>query len=311
MSLLDDARFREDLQNIGLSGADVAAKWPGQISKSTVNEYRRALAKKDGLPTPLKVAKADEAHGYKFESNEAGALLNTRPTETPQTRESALEILRAKGIDPELHDVTFGFSEWEQATKDGDLRTLYAVRVSAKPKTVAGGRLVSTSDVIDAIKSFTYIPEPVAYADESFVIVPTDFQFGKVDWNGGSRETHEQILTSFGKAQDFIREFRPREVCIVDAGDIIENIYSTSSQLATNDLSLPDQVVEAAYAMQRGLQMLAPHTKSLRYAAVSSNHGAHRLGPKSPAGDVHADYGLAVAKMLRNALTLNPEAFGM
>lgn len=297
MSLLDDpayvAALRTEATNVSLGDEY-------DVAETTIRRHRKKL----GIATPIPVKPLDSTGGESEAHNADGSASYVRFSETAWGYDDYCAFIRSKGQDPD--EVTFTWG-WTSNPAGGFWNKLNNVRSKVA---VAGGRMVSTSDVLDAIKSFTYIPEPVAYADESFVIVPTDFQFGKVDWNGGSKETHEQILNSFGKAQDFIREFRPREVCIVDAGDIIENIYSTSSQLATNDLSLPDQVVEAAYAMQRGLQMLAPHTNSLRYAAVSSNHGAHRLGPKSPAGDVHADYGLAVAKMLRNALTLNPEAFG-
>ncbi|MBG6106626.1 hypothetical protein [Frigoribacterium sp. CG_9.8] len=224
-----------------------------------------------------------------------------------------LDRLRVDGFDPEAFGYSIGNSVWTQHTKDQVTKTLYSNRFSAtlKPSTKeADERLVSHESVIEAIRSFTYVPQPVAFQHESFVLVPTDFQFGKVDWNGGSKETMEQVMESFSKAAAFVKEFRPREVAILDAGDIIENIYSTSAQLGTNDLDLPHQVVEAAFAMQKGLQMLAPLAPSIRYAAVSSNHGAHRIGPKSPAGDAHSDYGLAVAKILGNALTLNPAAFG-
>ena len=39
------------------------------------------------------------------------------------------------------------------------------------------------------------------------------------------------------------------------------------------------------HVMLTGIQMLAPLAPSPKYAWVSSNHGAHRIGPKSPAGD--------------------------
>ena len=145
---------------------------------------------------------------------------------------------------------------------------------------------------------------------KSLIIVATDFQLGKVDWNGGTADTLEQVLASFTRAAEQAVTERPQEIVIADAGDVIENIYSTSSQLGTNDLDLPHQVEAAMHVMLTGIEILAPLAPSLKYVAVSSNHGAHRIGPKSPAGDVHADYGLIVAKMIGRALALNPEAFG-
>lgn len=260
-----------------------------------------------------KLGKPDPRSLYRFEDDGDTVNLNLRASTVEQTIADVHRGFRNEGLNPDDFDIHIKRAKWENGAveDDGSLRVLHYCSVTAKRKSEAVKEaLVSHEAVLEAVRSFTYIPQPVAYQDESFVLVPTDFQFGKVDWNGGSKETLGQVLESFSKAAVFVKEFRPREVCIVDAGDIIENIYSTTAQLGTNDLDLPHQVVEAAFAMQRGLQMLAPLAPSVRYAAVSSNHGAHRIGPKSPAGDAHADYGLAVAKILGNALTLNPDAFG-
>src|SRR6187431_3116833 len=106
--------------------------------------------------------------------------------------------------------------------------------------------------------------------------MPTDLQVGKVDWSGGSEETTDQALESFARVAEFAKEFRPAEICIVDAGDPIENIYSTSSQLGTNDRDLPAQIEIAHHIFLTGVEMLAPLAPSIRYAAVSSNHGQQR-----------------------------------
>jgi hypothetical protein len=223
----------------------------------------------------------------------------------PVTLADARDWIRASGDDPEDYKLSI------RSIPYGNGLSSNMMAASPKPeKKASAEELVTAASVIEAIRSFTYIPEPRAFSDESFVIMPTDLQTGKVDFNGGTKETVEQALESFAKGSAFVKEFRPREVCIVDAGDSIENIYSVSSQLATNDLDLPHQVEVAMNIFLEGIKMFAPLTPSVRYAAVSSNHGAHRLGPKSPAGDVHADYGIVIAKMLGHALKLNDEAFG-
>jgi hypothetical protein len=263
-------------------------------------------------PTVEPPAPAPVEANYKWEQGADDFAGNSPASTVPLTEDDVQAFMRKKGLNPDEWESAWRFSEWEAQQKGGNIVVLHAFRVSGKRKGVVPGgeRLVSTAEVLEAIRTFTYIPEAVAHQDQSLVIVPTDFQFGKVDWNGGSKETLEQVLHSFAKAAEFAKEFRPAEIAIVDAGDIVENIYNTSSQLGTNDRDLPHQIVEAAFAMQKGLQMLAPCAPSIRYAAVSSNHGAMRLGPKAPGGDAHADYGIAIAKMLGNALTLNPEAFG-
>lgn len=222
-------------------------------------------------------------------------------------------VFRMFNLDPEqwaVDDDTVRMSMWQQSrrTDDGgrDVVNLYSYR--AKFRRRAGQE--TRAEFVERIKAFKFTPSTEPVTAQSLVVVPTDIQLGKTDWNGGSDDTLEQVLTSFHKAADIARIQRPAEIVIVDAGDIIENIYSTSSQLGTNDLDLPTQVSKAMEVMLEGIKILAPHAPRIRYAAVSSNHGAHRLGPKSPAGDVHADYGIAIARILQTSLRLNPEAFG-
>lgn len=222
-------------------------------------------------------------------------------------------LFKLFNLDPDVwlvEDDTVRMSMWQQSrrTEQGerDVVNLYSYRAKFRKH----GNTETTADFIDRIKSFTYTPVAHKPTSQSLVLVPTDIQLGKVDWNGGTADTLQQVLASFHKAADIARVQKPGEIVIVDAGDIIENIYSTSSQLATNDIDLPDQVAKAMEVMLEGIKILAPLAPSIRYAAVSSNHGAHRLGPKSPAGDVHADYGIAIARILQTSLKLNPEAFG-
>jgi len=223
------------------------------------------------------------------------------------------DVFRQFKLDPEAFEIvgdTVRMSSWQQSkrTEDGDRDTitLYSYRGSFRRRTTDPKVFAS---ILDRIKGFSFQPSEKARNPESLIVMPTDLQVGKVDWNGGSDETTEQALESFANVAEFAKEFRPAEICMVDAGDAIENIYSTSAQLGTNDRDLPAQVEIAHHIFLTGLEILSPHAPSVRYAAVSSNHGQQRLGPKSPAGDAHADYGLGIAKMIRRGLQLNPAAF--
>lgn len=223
-------------------------------------------------------------------------------------------IFEKWNLDPTVFRIdgdTVRMSSWQQSkrteTGDRDVITLYSYRARFTRITRDTALFESA---LDRIKGFQFIPAEKALNPETLIVMPSDLQVGKVDWNGGTAETECQALESFAATAEFAREFRPAEICIVDAGDPIENIYSTSSQLGTNDLDLPGQIEIAHHIFLTGIEMLAPLAPSIRYAAVSSNHGQQRLGPKSPAGDAHADYGLGIAKMIRRGLKLNPEAFG-
>lgn len=278
---------------------DIAAKW--NVANSTIAKWRKRILEKDGVPTQVKASELKDEHHEKWTGNDGEISVVVHEKITNEN------ILRKFGHNSDEVEIV-GVLEQTHWMIDGD-PSRYNHRYKFKVRRKVEGERTPQS-IIDDIRGFTYKPDPVAYSDQSLIVVAADLQAGKVDWNGGSAETHQQVMQSFHRAAELAKEYRPREICIIDAGDVIENIYSTSSQLGTNDLDLPHQVVVASHAMLGGIQALAPHAESLRYAAVSSNHGAHRLGPKSPAGDVHADYGIAIAKMLANALTLNKDAFG-
>jgi transposase-like protein len=300
IELLSNELFLSDLA--GDKGSrELAEKW--SVNKSTISNWRRRLAAKDGSPTQNKVTELKDEHRETWTGNEGEISVVIHEDITNEN------ILRKFGHDPELVEIV-GVLEQTHWMIDGD-PTRYNHRYKFKVRRKVEGE-VTPQSVIDDIRNFTYVPDAKnsAVRPETLVVVPADLQLGKVDWNGGSDTTYGQTMRSFARAAEFAREFRPAEIVMIDAGDVIENIYSTSSQLGTNDLDLPHQVVAASHVMLEGIKMFAPLAPKVRYAAVSSNHGAHRLGPKSPAGDVHADYGIAIAKMLANALTLNEDAFG-
>ncbi|GAB2699407.1 hypothetical protein BKA24_001797 [Microbacterium marinum] len=307
--------FLADLLDDDMTRDSICEKW--NASAGYVSGRRRkarderagkppVIPATDG-PTPSATGKADETFDVDIHGNVKMEKLADRIIPLAEW----LEDLRKQGFDPDDFTYSVGHSVWTQHTRAQVTKTLYANRFSATLRAAATKELlVSHEEVMEAIRTFQYIPADRAYQDKGFLLMPTDLQVGKVDIAGGTAQTAEQVLQSFARAAEIIKEERPREVAMVDAGDVIENVYNTSSQLGTNDRDLPHQVVEAMFLMQQGIQMLAPLTRELRYAAVSSNHGAFRTGPKSPGGDAHADYGLAVAKMLGNALKLNPAAFG-
>lgn len=217
-------------------------------------------------------------------------------------------------LDPAAFEVvgdTVRMSMWQQSRRlengDRDVVDLYSYRASFRRVSAEEER--DFLSILERVRGFEYVPPPVAVQDASVVAVPTDLQVGKVDMNGGTPETIAQALHSFAATAEFAEEFRPAEIVIVDAGDSIENIYNVSSQLGTNDRDLSRQIEIAHNIFLTGIEMLAPLAPSIRFAAVSSNHGSVRLGPKSPAGDAHADFGLGIARMMGRALRLNPAAF--
>lgn len=249
--------------------------------------------------TPAKKEKETGAAGsYKFDLSETDFEGESAATEKPLGANDVEEFLISKGLIPSEWEYSFKFSEWEQRTKDNEMHVLHAFKVSGRRK----ANYVSpeiTETYLNVIRNWE-ITEPATKdtTGASFIICPSDLQIGKVDWNGGTNETIEAVMKSFIKAAKYCVENKPSEIVIIDAGDIVENIYSTSSQLGTNDLGLPHQVSVAFELMLAGIKLLAPLAPTIRYVAVPSNHGSHRVGFKQPAGAVHEDWGLMLARII-------------
>ncbi|MET4703100.1 hypothetical protein [Frigoribacterium sp. UYMn621] len=269
------------------------------------------LRSKDGLPLKEKVARvqagsvAKQSAGESETHAEDGATSYVRFSQEVWGFEDYCEFIRQTGQDPDAVTFTWG---WTSNPNGGFWNKLNNVRV--KPVTIESEAPVVFESILDDIRSFTFVPEPVAYDATTAIIMPADLQVGKVDWNGGSKETAAQALHSFHEFAEYVRDSRPQEIHIVDAGDPIENVFNTSSQMGTNDLDLPHQIAAASHIFLKGIQILAPLAPVVGFKSVPSNHGAFRVGPKSPAGDAHADFGIVIAEMLRDSLSLNPASFG-
>lgn len=262
--------------------------------------YRHLAHKDVVLEQPIQVAAT-----YSWELGDKDFEGNSPTREKPATSNDVENFLRERGLNPDEWDYTFRFSEWEQSSKTAGLTTLHAFRVAGKRKQVKNEQKWEQA-YIDRIAAFKPVKIDSTASQESLVIVPTDFQIGKVDVDGGTFETIDSVMNSFHRIAEYAKQHKPREICIIEAGDIIENIYNVSSQLGTNDLGLPHQVALAYELMLTGIQLLAPLAPSIKYITVPSNHGTHRLGPKSPAGAVHDDWGVMLGHILKTSVKLSP-----
>jgi hypothetical protein len=210
-------------------------------------------------------------------------------------------FILGKGLSPAEWDYQWRFSEWEQSSKLHGTRTLHAVKVWGKRKKAEAGAFDIDAAIteIDAYRwnsADTNLIKQNAYGTQ--VVLANDFQLGKVDWNGGSKETLDQVFQSFVNVRSEANANLVKEIVVIDGGDIIENFYNTPSQRQTNDLSLPKQVLLAYKAMIKGLQMLADGGFKLTYVAVPSNHSRDRMGMQAASGDVHDDWGIVIAKLI-------------
>jgi len=284
--------------NVQIDDSNTKAGWAKQlgVDESSIRRHLKHAAR---------VTNTDEQRDSTEESSD-GTRAVTAIRDRPVTLEDARAWISSTGDNPDdytlsIRAIAYGVDQFSN-------------RMSATPKrkreTAADESPVVFQSILDDVRGFTYIPQPIAYDNTSAIIMPADLQVGKVDWNGSTRDTVAQALNSFHEFAAYVKESRPQEIHIVDAGDPIENVFNTSSQLGTNDLDLPHQIATASHIFLEGIKLLAPLAPVVGFKAIPSNHGAFRVGPKSPGGDAHADFGIVIAEMLRSSLTLNRAAFG-
>lgn len=252
--------------------------------------------------SPVEVSRPDDTPANaRWEISDTDFDGSSPASDKSLTVDDVRKFIVGKGLNPDEWDYQWKFSEWEQFSKANGLRTLNAFKVWGKRK----ANTAKFDDLIAQIDGFEWSPTKRFVAgnssNKSLVVLATDFQLGKTDWNGGTDNTIEQVMESFYQARLVAEAAGVDEIVVVDAGDIIENFYNTSSQRQTNDLSLPKQVLAAYKLMIRGLKELAYSDCVIKYVAVPSNHSRDRMGMQAPSGDVHDDWGIVVAKLIEAA----------
>lgn len=270
------------------------------VDESSIRRHLRHVPiVETGTDTPA-------SRGYKFDVGTNGNIdVTTKPTEQPQSVSEAEALLRSKGIDPDLYNVSYGWSEWEQSSKDGGIRTLNAYRIRATPKPATDIAVeVDWTAASKFIEGFTYIPAKRDYLVNTAVLQPTDEQWGKTDFAGGTPETEERVMNSYSAFCDYIKEYRPRQVLLARTGDGIENVCSTNSQRDTNDLDVPHMLVQSYKMDLRSLSMIAPLVEEVIDARVPSNHGRFRTGLKQDSGNPHADFGIGVGRQIQDTQSI-------
>ena len=258
-----------------------------------------------------RVVEEPQATGYSWNVGNEEFDGTSSSSVQPLSVDDVQKFIQSKGLNPEEWDYTWRFSEWEQFSKTNGLRTLHAFKVSGKRKPRTSPIVIDLAEFRHILDTFQYVSGKESLITTSRIVMPADLQLGKTDWNGNHKETIDQVLTSFHKVAEEADRKGNSEIVMVDAGDPIENIYNVSSQLATNSLSLPAQISQAFELMLTGIGILSK-VAPVRYVAVPSNHGAHRTGMKAMAGNVHDDWGIALADMIATATdieVIKPEPF--
>lgn len=163
------------------------------------------------------------------------------------------------------------------------------------------------SSIIDSLADFEYTPgQDMTGKPEAFIWA--DPQTGKTDRRGGgTKETVARSLTARDRFIDRIKVSKPEVVYFVDLGDPIENCFSTGSQVGTNDLSVPDQVLLYERLTVEMLKSILPYAGRIVHVAVTSNHGeARNATGNNPYGSEN-DWGLHMQQVVKDRFSERPD----
>ncbi len=209
------------------------------------------------------------------------------------------ELIEAAGIDPAEYEVVGNprISKWQQ--RDGG-EYLTAFRFSFTKKASAAIDLPLLYEQAKKTKP----TKPKAAGDKVFVIVPADYQIGKVASRGGTSETIARVLASYEKIEAKLKAGKWSRIVILDAGDIVESVSNAASlaQLQSNDLS-PMQQTDVAASLMWDLIKMAHKYAPVTYCSVGSNHCQFRFNGQTVGKPGLDDWGIVILQQLRRLST--------
>jgi hypothetical protein len=184
-------------------------------------------------------------------------------------------------------------SRWQRY--DGEWLTAY--RFQFRNRTGIGTDLPKL--FADTVKKHVKVKH-LASNQKALILAPADFQIGKTGSRGGTPELIERVLCSLDRAEALIKKNKYEHIWVLDMGDLIESISNTADQqqIATNDLSVPDQVslgIDLMWEIVKRVGQYAPIT----YGSIASNHCQVRANRQSIGRPGNDDWGIMVLKQLR------------
>jgi hypothetical protein len=190
-----------------------------------------------------------------------------------EPRISRWQVARPFPLEPAWH--TAVRIRWRRKNATIDLPLLYSLAKKTKPverKTVASGK--------------------------ALVVLWADLQVGKVDHRGGVEQMMQRVAETQKRLIHLVKKSKPERILFCDVGDTIENFGNVADlhQLATNDLSLMQQVDLATSMAWDTLKQLVKHAP-ITYLSVGSNHCQFRVN-KQKVGYATDDWAIHIGRTL-------------
>ena len=241
-------------------------------------------------PAPKVTAPTNFRPGVEFDGTEGTATTPGYETE-PQNFD---EFLIDAGLNPEEIDIIppVRTSRWQQR-EGGEWLTSY--RFTFRRKTAGIDLPLLLAEAKKKVKP----PKVTSTQEKALVVLWSDLQVGKVDYRGNSHSLIERVELMQSRLIDMVKRERPEQIIFADLGDTIESFYNAADlqQLATNDLSLMEQVDLATTFAWQTLRRLYEHVPNITYASVGSNHCQFRIG-KQVIGKATDDWGVFIGRQL-------------
>lgn len=211
------------------------------------------------------------------------------------------EFLKDRGYDPAQYEVvndTVRTSQWQVASPwPAEPRWLTSFRFTFRLKNGNANAL----PLLWATANKKPRVRPVAVLEpKALVILFSDLQIGKTDHRGGTDELLERVFAVKERLIAQVKKEKPARIIFADVGDIIESFSNAADlhQLATNDLSLMQQVDLATTIVWDFLKTLAALVPDVTYATVASNHCQNRINKQKVGKPGQDDWGVFIGRTL-------------
>lgn len=210
------------------------------------------------------------------------------------------QFLIEAGFDPETIEIVGEprTSRWQMARPyplEPQWLTSYKFRFRKK--------VAATLDLPTLYAEVKKTKKPVIKETESgqvLLLCLADFQIGKVDQRGGTKELVERVMASYAEIEAFLKKNKFEKIYVLDMGDIIEGFENAASlqQLQSNDLSLMQQVDLAAALVWDCLKMVTKYAPAT-YASIASNHCQWRVSKQQVGRPGKDDWGIVILQQIR------------
>jgi len=201
------------------------------------------------------------------------------------------DILVKFGYDPELVEIVGKVSQWKKERPNGSWLTSYFFGVAAKQEHYDLPALYA------AAKARPRAPRAPSSTQRATVAVFADPQIGKTGRRGGTPELIDRMAEKRERLEVVLKERKPSQTALFDAGDGFEGFNSGGNPYFTNDLSLSQQIDCYSTELYLLIGVLQRHGP-VDVGAVTSNHTAWRNG-KQQLGRPSDDLGLLTHRMVK------------